>query len=240
MKKILSGVFAAASIAAFATAVESDNTFGLMKVTVPSGVGEVIVGVPWVAVGGGDIVPTNLVTTTGLAEDDWLFYFDNGKFDGWKVMDGVWTAALISDGTHSSTYYQSGLGGRTSARGQALIVKTAQPYVYLSGQYANNTAGETEVTAGKWNLIAPSVPSDSYIDLNGEGIFSGTPAEGDFIIEGGHPSRHYTYKAGEGWGYESTAVQNPGWQLGLTVPQGTGIWYVSTTNSYDSVPKFTW
>lgn len=152
MKKIVLASAVLASVAAVATAVESSNTFGVMKIT-DSVTRELVIGVPWAAVSSANndaINAMNLVLPT--ADDDQLYWYDktDKKYYVWTVKNGAWavdTTTELSDGN------ETGSAEKTLARGDAVILFRKTPAtnsdIYLSGQVA--TAGTPSST-----ILAPT------------------------------------------------------------------------------------
>lgn len=164
MKKIVLAGAVLASVAAVATAVESSNTFGVMKIT-DSETRELVIGVPWAAVSSANndaINAMNLVLPT--ADDDQLYWYDktNKKYYVWTVVNGAWavdTTTELSDG------YETGSDAKTLARGDAVILKrndpATYPVVYLSGQYTAAPAGRIQIR----NPTESDVPMQVYFTL---------------------------------------------------------------------------
>lgn len=155
MKKIVLASAVLASVAAVATAVESSNTFGVMKIT-DSVTRELVIGVPWAAVSSANndaINAMNLVLPT--ANGDQLYWYDktNKEYYIWTVKNGAWavdTATVLSDGLSKN---EIGSAEKTLARGDAVILLRETPAansdIYLSGQVA--TAGTPSST-----ILAPT------------------------------------------------------------------------------------
>ena len=149
-KQIVTACALIASVAAFATSVESENIFGVLKLPDTNTV-ELIIGVPWVKVGSGNVSPTNLVLATNLRDNDMLYMYDQtaSAYKAWTVSSGVWTDTstyTIGSGNYDSL---SKNGAEALARGEALILKRTgdvpYPVVYLSGQYTGTSAGRVQI-----------------------------------------------------------------------------------------------
>lgn len=180
MKKLMFAISLAGLLGLGASAaVQSANTFGVLKVE--SDKKETIVCVPWVAVGTGSnpISVADLVMTSNLTVGDTLYYYDNtakgdAKYKAWELVEGkTWsspkmvTSVGVSEGTEAAA--------QTANRGDALILVRQNPTsgdpavatpIYLYGQYtATEFTGQT-LTLGAWNLIAYPNTSSSPLDLN--------------------------------------------------------------------------
>ena len=76
MKKVVSILSIFATTVAIASSVQSDNTFGVMKLDIGTAVGQTIISVPWENVGGGEINVNKIMLTNNLAVNDQLWYFN--------------------------------------------------------------------------------------------------------------------------------------------------------------------
>ena len=179
-KQIVTACALIASVTAFAASVTSDNTFGVLKVasTATAGAsGQLIIPVPWENVGGGDVVATNYVLSTGRKIGDKLYWYDSSletpAYKVWAIETngGPWVpATTYSIGETDYTVAEPAVG-QSIKRGQAVIlglVKGSTDSVYLSGQYNANDVkvqiyGPTEDQVAKFyrvsTLIAPSKAS---------------------------------------------------------------------------------
>lgn len=171
MKTILSALAIAA--ASTALAVESSNTFGILRVD--SSAAQTIVSVPWEAAGGGEIKVADIVKTANLNNGDKLYYYNGSGYTMWQLTDGAWVEAQSGEG--ELTY-------QDIPRGGAIILERFAPQggsiancFYLYGQYT--TAGSsTTCVANGYTLLAP--PSTTETDLNTKTWT--TPGSNDNII----------------------------------------------------------
>ena len=187
-KQIVSACALIASVAAFATSVTSENTFGVMKIAAPAKVSsslvQLIIPVPWENVGAstGAIDPTAYVLATNRKKDDALFYYDTAQkvYKVWVMSEdgsasGAWTAKssyVISGETESNeTEIDTIFADGSFARGKAVILQLqsgSTADIYLSGQYSSTTStvvitGPAATSHAWWvvyNLIAPSLASE--------------------------------------------------------------------------------
>ena len=239
--KTLACLCALAAIPAFGTeAVTSANTFGVLKVTCSAQ--KVIIATPWVKCGDATaaVKVTDLVMTSGLANGDAILVYQDGEFKSWVISDGAWVAQIVSQA--GATVSSGDAASAAVERGEAFwFVKASysEPYdLYLYGQ--DTTAGATSTialgtsTSPAYSLLAS--PNTVAADLNAKN-FSGTRNAADEIRVPRHnlPDLIYTFKDGQGWG-TSTKVQvgtiyKKMWQVGCTIPAGTGFWYVSKGGS---------
>ena len=234
-KQIVTACALIASVAAFAASVTSDNTFGVLKVSASAG--QTIIPVPWEAVGGGDIVVTNYVLTTGLANNDLLYWYDAsaGSYKVWKVADGKWathdTQTIDASGV---TPVESDLTQGFPRGGAAVLELSAAKTVYLSGQYIGTSVtttvygladGEKALYGGKKSkstMIAP--PKAKDYDLNSEVSFSSEQLVGDQILLNNGTSYYYGDTGSKYEWYKKTesgkSAEN------ITIPAGEGAWYL--------------
>jgi hypothetical protein len=237
MKKVVSILSIFATTVAIASSVQSDNTFGVLKLDIGTAAGQTIISVPWENVGGGDIEVDKIMLTNNLAVDDQLWYFNqvNKKYQVWKLTATGWAAQDVV-----SESKEVALDDTTVPRGSALIIERntvgANGNVYLYGQYTASTATNSiayNSDAEVFSLIAPTATTGSTVNLNLDLDYEGTPLVGDQIIQGAGDI--YTYRVpsaggGEKW-CKSTWEQVDGGKLqtfvttGVTLPVGKGAWY---------------
>ena len=241
--KTLACLCALAAVPAFGTvAVESGNTFGVLKVTCSAQ--KVIIATPWVKCGDAtaSVSVSNLVMTSGLAQGDSVLLYQGGTFRGWSInASGNWQAMDVIDG---DTTYNSGENAAI-ARGEAFwFVKASypKPYtpypLYLYGQDATNTVYSTIADGSSstpaYSLVAsPTISSTGTNDVNAA-TFNFTPNAADEIRVPRQdlPDLIYTYQGGQ-WGtlvsvkIGTTNRYKKQWQAGCMIPAGTGFWYVS-------------
>ena len=236
MKKIVAISALLASIAAFATSVTSENTFGVLKIADTTSE-QLIISVPWEKVGGGDVKITDLVLPKGLYDSTKLYYYDGSNYMAFGVKDGQWQNGELAGG---AVYNEN----QSIARGSALIIvrtkgdeDAAYPVIYLSGQYAaatNSTIAEATSDAPSYTLIAPTVANSSNVDLNTVSDRWSEAKVGDVITYG---TTTYNYD-GRFWYKETmgdTSISVTGGSsfkppqkvtTGITIPAGQGAWYI--------------
>lgn len=181
-KQIVTACALIASVAAFATSVESSNTFGVLKYagTVSS---EVMVSVPWLAVGGANISPANLVLASNRVVGDQMYWYDTSekKYKVWVITASestkAWTpcTTVVVEET-GKVSKKTATGEEVAPRGDVIVLKLQEenkvyPDIYLSGQYVAGTVSKTviyptvpSVYAVEYNLVAPSTAAS--VDLN--------------------------------------------------------------------------
>ena len=186
-KQIVSACALIASVAAFATSVPSANTFGVLKIPVSSTATEVVIPVPWAAVGTGDnaVKIIDFVLATGRKTGDKLYWYDanNRYYKVWEVNSNTWTPLqTIRISSWDSYGLAEASNDDTIERGEAaiLILKEAGEGndVYLSGQYSIATATTTvygltteEVqfaNKGKTHSTLIAAPKAAECDLNSD------------------------------------------------------------------------
>lgn len=260
MKKLLT--IAAIAAASTALAVESSNTFGILRVD--SSAAETIVAVPWEGAGAtgesaNKILVKDVIKTANLTRGldaqgtngDQLYYYADDSYKTWLLNnEGEWVGARI---VMTGKTVEVGTNSDTLSRGGALILvrknptkivdeeTVANPF-YLYGQYTIAGASVKPVANGT-SLIAPPSTAEAGFDLNGDGVMTGsTPANGDYIIvDLGTVLTYNTVEGKKKWSKASTTFDLA---TGFTttydttaavIPSGKGVWYVSTG---DSVPTF--
>ena len=269
-KQIVSACALIASVAAFATSVTSENTFGVMKLG-DTEMSELIIGVPWVAVGSGDVSPTNLVLAANLRNDDMLYMYDASekKYKSWKVANNVWTDAMTyAIGSENNIDSVSKTGLESLKRGEALILKrmgdAPYPVIYLSGQYTTNAAERVQIknpTTGDvpmqiyFTLIAN--PRSTEVDVNACCFYTDDTGS-ELVTEFGNGTLddYILLSDGSKYGYDATGSGNKHWYKwvneiktvtidntsisttvntksydSVTIPAGTGAWYVRAGRS---------
>lgn len=221
MKNFL--MIAVMAMASSVLAVESSNTFGILRVD--SSAEQTIVSVPWEAAGGGDINVADIVKTANLTNGDELYYYSGSGYIMWRLTNGAWVEAQDE---------QAQTTGRSIARGGAIILKRTAPIAncfYLYGQYT--AAGSSTITAagsaGKpaYTLLAPPTTEDT--DLNSKTWK--TPNSNDIIMLSDGTTLNY--RNGK-WGKLSKTLNPTTGDITETVDQsfatikaGEGAWYVS-------------
>jgi len=153
-KQIVTACALIASVAAFAASVTSDNTFGVLKIDVSETATEVVIPVPWAAIGSGDgaVKVVDFIMPNGRKNGDKLYWYDaSAKY--YKVWEangsGSWTpltTVKVTKWNEVGTVAAS--DSNTIARGQAaiLVLKAAgsgNGAVYLNGQYSTAAATTT-------------------------------------------------------------------------------------------------
>lgn len=257
LRLIMGGcALAAAALGAGSVVVTGQNICGLMNV--PSTTTYTMIAVPWVTVGNSSEEATmkvaNLVKTDTLTAGDEttagdeLYYYDGTAYFRWvlKTVDGkrAWTptATTLKDAKGADVTVTAPDEGYALNRGKGLFLvrQNTAAEIWLYGQY-DASAVSVAVTAGTtlspaYTMIAN--PNATDYDLNGTDT-KVTGAVGDQILLGDGGVTLYTYKA-NGWtktttvkktinGVERTFKSDT--TEGVTIPAGTGAWYVSKGGS---------
>lgn len=242
MKKLLSTLAIAA--ASTALAVESSNTFGILRVD--SSAEQTIVSIPWEAAGGGSIKVKDVVKTANLTNGDQLYYYANGSYKLWVLEDGVWTGAqTVKDQDGATITADRGTDADVLARGGAIILvrknpTTGTPAVanpfYLYGQYTTSGSTTTCVANG-YTLLAP--PSTEDTNLNNK-TWSNVNTNDNIVLANG---TLLSYRNNQ-WGKltktinESTGVIEESVDTKVaTIAAGEGAWYISKGST---APSVTW
>lgn len=245
MKKLLSTLAIAA--ASTALAVESSNTFGILRVD--SSAAQTIVSIPWEAAGGGSIKVKDVVKTANLTIGDKLYYYDTTEqtpsYKMWALTENGWVGATSVMGQNDAVITASAGEDQTLTRGGAIILvrqnpTTGTPAVanpfYLYGQYTN-AASSTTCVAGGYTLLAP--PSTDETDLNTK-TWSNVNGNDNIVLANG-TLLHYRNSQ---WGKlsktlnESTGVISESLNTGVAkIAAGEGAWYISKGSP---APSVTW
>ncbi len=234
-KQIVTACALIASVAAFATSVESSNTFGVLKIAAPKG--QSIIPVPWEKVGGGDIVVTDYVLPTGLTDGDLLYWYDAnaGAYKVWKIASGAWAVDTTIKVDADSISTETSNLTDTVARGTAAILNLSEPeYVYLSGQYADSTvtttiyglaSGEHEKYPLKFKSTLIAAPQAEDYSLKNMTV-TGT-VTGDKIMVASSPAVTYVYgTVGGTTGWYKPGLDASSCKFDVKIPSGVGAWYM--------------
>ena len=224
--------------AAFATDVLEDKTLGWMCVdsTLPI----TAVGVPWTDVGNpaNNVKVADLVKTDNLTAGDKLYVYNNGTWNFYVLNSSKeWEAGSTANASSSLSPIAAGEpDSATIARGQALFLERAStntPF-YVYGAVGSAITSTTLTGATKYFVASPKAQAFAVLASKIEGATAKTRRGGDQIIvplDGG-ASRIYTL-VGTKWGHlnASGARVEEGAEGYLTVPLGTGFWYVTGSAS---------
>lgn len=254
MKKLLT--IAAIAAATTALAVESSNTFGILRVTIPQGQQNTVIAAPWCDAGATgdaqkaikvkDIVKTaNLTPATTADNGDKLYVFNGNEYSAAFQLQTVegevqWVGISINGAS-------AGTDETSIQRGQAIVLAlNAAPAeakdIYLYGQYTSVGASTTIATGSAetpaYTLVAP-IGVESDVTLNSTWLTAQTelePAIGDQVFIPG--KGFYPFATGKGFGVTKPGAfdSNTGtWGQptfdAATVPTGTGFWYISKGGS---------
>lgn len=230
MKKLLSVVVAALSVAAMAD-VSYSPAIGVTKITTTNK--NTIVAVPFTSLAGDTAISVkDLVCTNGIDVGSWMYVFKDGGYKAWQLADTGWAAATTA--VESDSGYSIPVAGdeNVASPGAIWVILKDAPAageskdIYIYGNYTNR-ATEVSVAVGN-NLIANPLQSDATI------AFEGTPTKGDVIIIPADDSPvSYSYGRG-GWVDNGNSVD----LASITVKMGQGFWYIS--RSATGVSKIKW
>lgn len=250
MKKLLT--IAAIAAASTALAVESSNTFGILKV--PMTTQNAVIAVPWVgcgnATGTATIKVADIVKTANLQAGDFLFVYDNGSYSkGFQLtttVEGVlkWTGMqIIGKGLN----VPAGDESSTLSRGQALVLscQTAPGTIYLYGQY-DTTAKTTPTIAAATEVDGKVVPTYTLLAAPGtddvaldDTLFDGVGSADSVFVPGEVPVYWHTNAADGKSGFGSTSGNPFNTSLTIkTVPAGKGFWYISRSTTAPTLMKW--
>lgn len=241
MKKLLCTLAIAA--ASTALAVESSNTFGILRVD--STAAQTIVSVPWEGAGtpSGQILVKDVVKTANLTKGsdaagtggDQLFCYSGTTYKMWRLNnEGVWVGATI---VMTGKTVQAGTDDDVLNRGDALILvrSDSTPPFYLYGQYTSSDKTTTCVLGGL-TLLASPLTTDTDLNLctwenvnETDEIYVPTST---IMITLKRLNDSGTVK----WGVKSPKGNN--FEKAI-IPAGQGVWYKSNATSGDA-PTVTW
>lgn len=246
MKKLLT--IAAIAAATTALAVESSNTFGILKVTIPAGQQNTVIAAPWCDAGAtGDaeksIKVKDIVKTANLTNGDKIYVFNGNEYSAcFALNNGAWEGAqIVREGKDTIEAPDANLAIQ---RGQAIALclaaaPTDPKDIYLYGQYTT-VAASTQIAAGTaevpaYTLVAPTGTGADVV-LNAVWVTaqepSLTPANGDMVFV---PGKGYApYVNNRGFGAISEKFEDGVFKTVFTpiaVPAGTGFWYISKGGS---------
>lgn len=243
MKSILFAATAALAVSLQA-AVEANNT--LCRIQVESSAKSVIVAVPLVAVGSGDIKVTDYIMTTNLKEGDSILQWNSttSAWEGWVInASGAWeaTTSVSVNGVSTTTPASDS----ALARGEAVWLNRSSETItestsfYLYGQVASDSVTLT-AEAGKYTLLGN--PTTSSLDLSTLSWSNSTV--GDTIYLSSETTgviKHYEYRvptggSGATWCSKKVSVDDDGFSTttytaiasgAVTLAPGEGFWYNS-------------
>ena len=244
MKSILFAATAALAVSLQA-AVEANNT--LCRIQVESSAKSVIVAVPLVAVGSGDIKVTDYIMTTNLKEGDSILQWNSttSAWEGWVInASGEWEAATSVSGFNDVSTTASA-DDSALERGAAVWLNRSDDTIkgstsfYLYGQVASGSVTLT-AEAGKYTLLGN--PTTSSLDLSTLSWSNSTV--GDTIYLSSETTgviKHYEYRvptggSGATWCSKKVSVDDDGFSTttytaiaseAVTLAPGEGFWYNS-------------
>ena len=221
--------------------VQADNTIGVLAVN--SSAKSMIVAVPWASLDDGrEISVSNLVRTATLTPGDTINAYDatTKKYKAWTLSDEkVWEPTPVIGGSGESE-----AGAYTVPRGAGVWLTrsdTSKPLYLVGGTSAGAVETAIEPSVGDkpaWNLVA----SPSVEPVNLSTLLSGKEDQAGVVVPTAGAPKTYTFKGGA-WGYDTTEpVMKNDKQVGVrsvrktddvTVPAGTGFWYLNSSESTD-------
>lgn len=216
MKKLLSIALCAAAAVSFAEEV-TVATVGVTEVTIPAGQQNTIIASSFNALGGstGVTVEKLIKTATGLAANDQLMVFRDGKYYTFNWNGSAWSAnAQVGSDTSTlpvttATTVGEGIWFIRGGSDLSSVVK-----LYLYGDASDATSVTT--TAGAWNLIGN--PTETAFTFSAT---TGTKGDRIVVVDNG-TLREYVRKS-SGW---FTTKENGSTVSGTpAVAAGFGIWY---------------
>lgn len=215
--------------------VTSSNT--LCRIRVDSSSTETILAVPLIEIGGADqvITITNLVSTTGLSQNDVLMYNDGDKWYSWRVdANRNWEGIATTVGSKTTQAASNAQFAR--GRGVWLVRSITSNPIYLYGQCDEDTT-ITAFTAGKsksepaYTLMGN--PKEAAFDPNSKTWTECVKGDKIAYADATGKAATFTYRPeiGEGGSWCEAQFDSNGdmtWvATSKTIPAGQGFWYVS-------------
>lgn len=156
-------------------------------------------------------------------------------YNSWTYENGAWVAnnvAKAGAGSEELKTSKSAAEVQLEPGDGVWVTYNPQAPLILNGTYATAGSVKKNLEAG-YNLIAP--PPTGAATYSVRSITSATAGDKVVIPAGtGKPPRSLTRKDGN-WGYWGVQNGQPVWvevseKADVTVPAGTGFWYISTSN----------
>ncbi len=255
MKSILFAATAALAVSLQAE-VTANNT--LCRIEVESSAKSVIVAVPLVAVGSGDVKVTDYIMTTNLKDGDSILMWDtkNTKWVGWVISSGAWVALTDVSTTGGVSAGQPATDSALE-RGTAVWLNRSSATIeendsfYLYGQVASSTAEGVTLTAQAGGYTLLGNPTTADLDLsNSDTVTWSNCTKGDQILFAGSDGKmkSYTYRSPSSggdmaWCKKTVTVSDQlttaTWTAittgDVTLAPGAGFWYNSKGSDSPSV-----
>ncbi len=250
MKSILFAATAALAVSLQAE-VTANNT--LCRIEVESSAKSVIVAVPLVAVGSGDVKVTDYIMTTNLKDGDSILMWDtkNTKWVGWVISSGAWVALTDVSTTGGVSAGQPATDSALE-RGTAVWLNRSSATIeendsfYLYGQVASSTADGVTLTAQAGGYTLLGNPTTASLDLStlswndcneGDTIYLSSDTQGGISY---YEYRVPTDGAEAKWCSKAVTKNDKGFSKTtftaissgtVTLAPGEGFWYNSTSSS---------
>lgn len=244
LRSILAASAVCAASAAFAAGeVTSDTTFGILKLDDSTST-NLLISVPWADCESGNVFVSNVVSTVGLTDGDYLILKDDNNYYSWKLDNGAWTAFAVVDSELGVNPIMDASGQRI-ARGKSLMLHRSNPSasspIYLFGRYDSSSA-TSSISGSSTTLVAnPGTDGSPLLLTNLAGKFtSGSVADGDSVIidnktytyveDPEDPDKAYwTYKAkkvtSQSTGIEFAQKVIVTTEKDVSIAAGKGFWY---------------
>ena len=247
MKRILSIVLCAASVAAFGEETTVTNVaFSLYPVTSRSK--ETIVAISLRGMDGEPVAVSDLVKTANLTAGDKLYTFENGVYKEWTLEDGAWVGAnkkytmdktgqlVAAEGDDPSTVRKEVGSGIWLVRKD---VPTAAFTFYLYGKPDDKP--QTAIVGGSEetptiNLVGNPTPDEVTLTAQ---MFTGATGGDRIEVPDGNGAfgrSVYTYNGTESKWKTTDPTTHKRVEGYPKIPANQGFWYVSTGSGF----KISW
>ena len=224
--------------------VHSENTIGVLAVK--EAPATAIIGVPWSSSTDSRSISVNdLVRTANLTPGDEMKVYDPSTktYKMWELNeDKEWEPVSTSSGSGISDPGEAEYNSVARGAGVWLTRQNPDEPIYLVGQATTEAATTSLEKAAdeetpSWNLVAS--PKVEPVDI---AAVTGVAESATIVVPTASAPKIYTYKQGEGWGYEgvkstrqitlpdgtvATSAKIGHVTTDTKLPVGTGFWYIN-------------
>ena len=224
--------------------IHSENTIGVLAVK--EAPATAIIGVPWSSSTDSKSISVNdLVRTANLTPGDEMKVYDPATktYKMWELNeDKEWEPVSTSSGSGISDPGEAEYNSVARGAGVWLTRQNPDEPIYLVGQATTEAATTSLEKAAdeetpSWNLVAS--PKVEPVDI---AAVTGVAESATIVVPTASAPKIYTYKQGEGWGYEgvkstrqitlpdgtvATSAKIGHVTTDTKLPVGTGFWYIN-------------
>ena len=227
------------------TKVLSDTKIGVLAIT--NAPATTIIGVPWVALSGGEVSVSNLVYTANLTAGDTIKVYDatDKVYKMWELDEDAggnkeWVPSTTTTTGGSSIADEA--SEATIPRGVGVWLTRQHPGtpIYLVGMPTDEdvtTPLDAPEASGSqtWNLVAS--PKVEPVDV--AELLEGKKATDQVMVPTAGAPKNFLYRNGN-WGYidyesDDYGLVYPVFKTDTTIPAGTGFWYLNGDPGYNQL-----